>query len=450
MKIESRAATRAVALAGVLLLFRALPLGAQPQSPAEPPAAPPGMLDPRAPVKPLDEALHEVRASRMAAPALERYEAGDYRAAARLGLQTIAAGGDTPELRYAVANSLAWTGRYDAALEQYQALRGTAYDSRASIGIANIRLWNGEPQLAEERFREVLASDPSNADARRGLELAGRELRPALTLRLARTEDNQNFARDEAWLTYRKWSADRAWRFEASALRDWYSSPGTDTTRNSLHGSVWAMALPLAPRLEASAYDNRLFATLQVEPMRDVVRLRAGHVNWARLAFSAGALADGLTANTVGLSADARPALGALRLRLDGYEISDGNRIVDGEFQFTPAWQPLPWRLEWYGGVYGRRAERSDARYWSPTPAYGLAFLGVRRNWSADRHDVSAWLRAGAGFTETAKASWSAGLTGRYWIANDIALGLEAWALEAPRPSPYHMQQAMAFVQHLW
>ena len=441
-----RAATLAVALA----LVHAPPLGAQPQVPAEPPAAPPGMLDPRAPVKPLEQALHEVQASRVAAPALERYEAGDYRAAARLGLRAIETGGDTPELRYAVANSLAWTGRYDAALQQYRALLGTAYDSRARVGIANIRLWNGDAPVAEADYREVLANEPANAEAREGLALAGRELRPALTFRLARTQDNQDFTRDEAWLTYRKWSADRAWRFEASALRDWDSAPGIDATRNSVQGSAWARALPFAPRLEASLYDERLFGTLQIEPVRDRLRLRAGHVNWARLAFTAGALADRLTANTVGLAADVRPAIGALRLRLDGYEISDGNRIVDGEFQFTPAWQPLPWRLEWYGGVYGRRAERADARYWSPTPAYGLAFAGLRRNWSADRHEVSAWLRAGAGFTETAKASWSAGVTGRYWISNDIALGLEAWALEAPRPSPYNMQQAMAFVQHLW
>jgi len=63
------------------------------------------------------------------------------------------------------------------------------------------------------------------------------ELRPALTLRLARTEDNQNFTRDEAWLSYRKWSTNRAWRFEASALRDGYSSPGTDTTTAVSTGS---------------------------------------------------------------------------------------------------------------------------------------------------------------------------------------------------------------------
>jgi tetratricopeptide (TPR) repeat protein len=444
------AAWTALLAAALALMMHALPLRAQPQQPPEPPAAPPGMLDPRAPVKPLDQALQEVRASRIAAPALERYEAGDYRAAARLGLRAMETGGDTPQLRYAVANSLAWTGRYDAALEQYRALLGTSYESRASIGMANIRLWNGEAWLAEERYRDVLASDPANADARQGLEFAGRELRPALTLRLARTEDNQNFTRDEAWLSYRKWSTNRAWRFEASALRDGYSSPGTDTTRHGLQGSVWALALPFAPRLEASLYADRLFGTLQLEPVRDLLRLRVGHVNWARLAFSAGALADRLTANTVGLSSEARPAIGTLRLRLDGYEISDGNRIVDGELQITPAWQPLPWRLEWYGGAYGRHAQREDARYWSPTPAYGLAFAGVRRNWSADRYDVSAWLRGGAGFTDTAKASWSAGLAGRYWMTKDIGLGLEAWALEAPRPSPYRMQQAMVSVQHLW
>ena len=79
-----------------------------------------------------------------------------------------------------------------------------------------------------------------------------------------------------------------------------------------------------------------------------------------------------------------------------------------------------------------------------------VALLSPAARLPADRHDASAWLRLGAGFTETAKASWSAGLTGRYWITDGIALGLEAWALEAPRPSPYRMQQAMAFIQQLW
>jgi hypothetical protein len=178
--------------------------------------------------------------------------------------------------------------------------------------------------------------------------------------------------------------------------------------------------------------------------------VRAGRVNWGRLAFSAAALADRLTANVLGVTAEARGVLGAFRLRADGYDISDGNRVYEGEAQVTPAWQPLPWRLEWYGGLFARRAEREDPRYWSPTPAYELAFLGLRRAWYSDRNDVSVWARLGAGVSETAKASYSAGVSARRWLTREFAYGLEAWFVDAPRPTPYRMQQVSAFAQLLW
>ena len=60
--------------------------------------------------------------------ALERYEAADYREAARLGRQELLRapqGPKTDELRLAVANSLAWTGDYESALNEYRALFGT-------------------------------------------------------------------------------------------------------------------------------------------------------------------------------------------------------------------------------------------------------------------------------------------------------------------------------------
>src|SRR5204862_8089019 len=135
-------------------------------------------------------------------------------------------------------------------------------------------------------------------------------------------------------------------------------SPSFTAKRQALQGSAWFLSLPLAPRVEAAIYDDQLFGTVQVEPWRDHVRVRAGRVNWGRLAFSAAALAERLTANVLGVTGDARGVLGAVRVRADGYDISDGNRVYEAEAQVTPAWQPLPWRLEWYGGLFARRAER--------------------------------------------------------------------------------------------
>lgn len=424
--------------------------GAQPARDAKPPAVPRDILDPRLPVVPLDGALEELRRNRQAAPALERYEAGDYREAARLGSETLQGSPQQHALRFAVANSLAWTGRPGPAMEHYRALFGTPYENRARLGMADILRWRDRPDQAEGLYLDVLERDPVSAEAKAGLALARRDLRPAVTLRLAQTEDSENLARDEISLSYRRWSADRAWRLEVAALRDKYQSPFGDAAERSLQASVWARRLPLSPRFEASFYDSDLFGVVQIEPLTDRLRIRLGRVNWARMAFNAAAVAAGLKADTVGLFGEAHFRIGTVLARLEHYDISDGNRILDGEVQMTPVWQPLPWGLEWFGGIYGRNAEREDPRYWSPRPAYGLAFAGVQRGWHYERMDLRASVRGGLGFTDTAKSSWTLSLSGRYWLNSDIAIGLEAWTVDAPRPADYRMQQVAAFVQHLW
>jgi hypothetical protein len=441
-------ATRRVALCAALSVWSLLAPAQPPQ--IEPPAAPAGVLDPRAPVKPLDEPLQQVRRDRLAAPALERYEAGDYYGAARLGLEAQRQGADAPALGLAVANSLSWTGRYDAAVDRYRALAGSAYDADARIGMASILLWTGRPDLAESDYRAALERAPGNDEARSGLEAARRELAPGVGLRLVRSADNQDFTRDETWLTYRHWSADRAWRLEAGAFEDHYRAPELNATRQGVQAAVWAPRVPLAPRLEGLLYDDKFFGNLQVEPWQGHLRVRAGRVDWGRLALSAAAFNAGLTANAIGLVAEARPLAGAIRLRVDGYDISDGNRIYEGELQVTPAWQPLPWRLEWFTGLFARRADPEDPRYWSPSPAYELVFFGLRRGWYSGNTDISAWLRAGAGLSETARASWSAGVSAKRWIARQIGIGLDAWMVDAPRPTPYRMYQVAASAQLLW
>jgi hypothetical protein len=413
---------------------------------------PRGTLDPRAPVVPLEDALREVERDRIAAPVLERYQAGDYHGAVKLGLPLADQG--SPDLRFALANSLAWTGRYDEASAQYRQLLGTPYDARARLGLGNVHRWRGQAHLAEPYYYEVLSREPSNQDAIDALALTGRDLRPALTLRASRTKDPE-LRRDEFTVSYRRWSDDRRFRLEAGLLGARMSSSLGGWSPRGVFASAWAQALPLSPQVDASYYDAdanhaaRFFGSVQVEPLKDRLKLRAGRVDWGRTAFSAGATADGLTARTIGAVVEAGVAGGKLRARVDAYDISDGNKVLDGDAQMTPAWQPLPLGLTWFGGVYLRDADREDPRYWSPDRTYGVAFAGVQRHWSFDRAELSASVRRGFAFTSTAGDSWSAGLSGRVWLQPNLALGVEGWAVDAPRPGSYRMHQVGAFLQRL-
>jgi tetratricopeptide (TPR) repeat protein len=427
---------------------------AQPPSPeAIPSPIPRGTLDPGSAVKPLDDVLREIDSDRLSAAPLERYEAGDYDAAARLGLEVLTQAPGQHGLRFAVANSLAWTGRYDDATAQYRRLFGTAYDARARVGLANVLRWRGQAHLAEPYYLEALAGDPQNKDASDGLALAGRDLRPALTFRAARTDD-KDLRRDELSLSYRRWSADRRWRLEAGVLGGRQHSSLGNRSPRGLFASAWSPALPLSPQVEAAYYDAdvrgaRLFGSVQVEPIRERLKLRLGRVDWGRAAFSAAATADELTANALGLAGEASFGVGTLRGRLDLYDISDGNQVVDGEAQLTPRWQALPWRLTWFGGVYVREADREDPRYWSPRPAYGVAFIGLQRHWSFERGELGASIRRGVALSSTAGDSWSGGVNGRIRLGPDLALGMEAWMVDAPRPGSYRVHHVGFFVQQL-
>lgn len=386
--------------------------------------------------------------------AMRLYEAGRYKEAAPAGVAVLASSPEMHELRLAVANSYAWTGHYDEAAMHYRHLFGTPYEARARIGLGNVLRWDGKSDLAEPHYRAVLAREPGNAAALQGIELSGRELRPAITARLGRTEDNQASAREDLSLGYRAWSADRRWRYELGVDGGSFDTPQGSWQPRGLHGSLWARQLPLSPKIEATLYDSgargtRAFGIVQVEPLREAVRLRAGRVDWGRLAFSGGGTRDGLTAVVFGAAGEASTPLGKVRGRLDRYAISDDNHVMDAEALVTPRWQPLPWNLQWFTGLYGRKAEREDPRYWSPNPGYGLAFLGLQRGWYYDRSEITLSARRGFGFTDTARHSWGAGLSARYWLGRNLAIGLEGWAVETPRPAPYRMRSLGVFVQHL-
>jgi hypothetical protein len=52
--------------------------------------------------------------------------------------------------------------------------------------------------------------------------------------------------------------------------------------------------------------------------------------------------------------------------------------------------------------------------------------------------------------SDTAKASYSAGVSARRWLTRELAAGLDAWFVDAPRPTPYRLHQLVASLQLLW
>ena len=144
--MKAAARRRCAALMLFLIAAGAWPAAhAQPPPPeAIPSPIPGGTLDPRAPVKPFDDALREIDRDRLTAPALERYEAGDYDAAAKLGTEALQSVPGQHGLRFAVANSLAWTGRYEPALEVWLRQRSKALytdDGKLGFDVTDIGEW---------------------------------------------------------------------------------------------------------------------------------------------------------------------------------------------------------------------------------------------------------------------------------------------------------------------
>jgi len=159
-------------VSAIFALFRLADAIAQPPPPAAISSPiPRGTLDPGAPVVPLDDALREVEQDRIAAPVLERYQAGDYEGAVKLGLALVDRGG-SPLLRFAMANSLAWTGRYDEALTHLNTAAAQYPRDRVVLGqIGRVQFLQRKFTEAVASFERVLAVDPEDLLAHYNLML---------------------------------------------------------------------------------------------------------------------------------------------------------------------------------------------------------------------------------------------------------------------------------------
>lgn len=114
-----------------------------------------------------------------------RREAQDLAGSAALFLQGLALQPDHLNLSLELAVSLAFAGRFDAALQRYeQVLARTPQPMAARLGKARVLLWMGRAAESRRLYQALLAQAPTDREIRRGLAAADTAL-----LRLAEARD---------------------------------------------------------------------------------------------------------------------------------------------------------------------------------------------------------------------------------------------------------------------
>jgi tetratricopeptide (TPR) repeat protein len=398
------------------------------------------------------------RATEQAAEqAFAAFRKEDYRQAMLLGARALASEPNNHELRLMVANSMSWNGRYEAAIEQYEKLYGTPQEASARVGIGNILRWRGLAHAAEPFHQRAVEQQPGNAEARKALAQTQRDLRPTTTARFNHFDDNQNYKRNELAVSHRAWVSQRGLRYDIGTVlgREGASS---SFSAKEINGALYWPSDRFSGRVEASVVNagsayagkTQAFARVSADFGGDVASLRIGRVNWGKISNNQQALIDGLTANQIGGSFNLRSLAGDWRGRADLYKISDGNSLWDLESSFRPSWQPLPAGLYVQGGIFSRKANRSDPRYWSPTQSFSLLTLGLGKNWWGDRGDFSAYVQRGFAMNAQSKSNFSLSLSGRYWLNNDQAIGAELYVSDAPRVGAYRSSSVSLQFQQLW
>jgi tetratricopeptide (TPR) repeat protein len=272
----------------------------------------------------------------------QAYDQGEYRDAAVNGARLLAQNKDSAEqqasLRFKVANSLAWTGRYDAAIVQYEKLFGSSLEAEARIGIASIMRWRGMPDVAHRYLQAAKAKATNTSQIQQAQAQLDRDLRPALNVRLSDTLDNSHFGRRDLSVGLRYWSDDKRFKYDVGSVVGDDRYLGSNTSFRSLNAGAMAAGWWGAPRLYAAVHQTdktRVFGSLELEPLRasapELLVLRAASVDYARLAFNARAPLLGLRATNVGVRSRVETALGNVAARADLYRISDSNRLVDAD-----------------------------------------------------------------------------------------------------------------------
>lgn len=396
--------------------------------------------------------------------------AGDYAKLGREGLALMRRQTLDPELRFIIANGLAWSGRLHEAEKIYPELLGTPYKAKAMVAMANIQRWRGKNTLAAPVYREVLAADPDNQEARTGLDLIERSMRPRLRIETTSTGDYgritalaQPASGPAVPVTYStrsrtlgsrinyRWVTDgglREWEIEASSMRA--NLPGVSAHQPLLTGRVQAHDVSFDPALEVSLGDS-IYLTGSMRIGNSPFRLHGGNVNWGQMAFNARALDERLSALNVGVGGNFSNRAGRFGLMFDHYQVSDSNQVQTGLFRYSPPFKLFSRHLRPVIGLEHRKTRFASPAYWSPEQGYGLGYAGVEAEWSHERWDLSASLQRGWRLYGEAGPSWGAAIGGRYDFDRHWTAGARAWFIRSQREqAPYRAGVITLFVERRW
>jgi len=382
------------------------------------------------------------------------FQAGDYPGASQLGDAYLRAQPHDNEVRLMVANSYAWTGRYEQAIHHYSQLADTDQAAKAKLGMANVYRWNGLAGAAEPLYRQVLTAEPGNKDAAEGLTYAQRETRPMTSAGVFLGKDNLDTERRGIALSHRRTDASRRHRLEieVNALQD--KRRALKVNQRDVTLRYAGIADPLKPKLEISAQqspDNALFAAGEIRIPNTPVTVGAGRVNWGKMAFDPNALAANLTANQLRLQASMPTPAGAVYGSYSGYRVSDRNRIQDVLLKLTPAWQPLKVQeIKFFVGYEARTARFNSPAYWSPADGNHLVTVGVGGDWVKLRSERSFSLQYGYPVGGEAVNSYSASAGLRYWLSDRVALHTSLAHQRSARVGAYRATTGMVTIQGAW
>jgi tetratricopeptide (TPR) repeat protein len=386
---------------------------------------------------------------------LKLYNDARYIEAAQLGNARLAVEPDNHELRFAVANSYAWTGKLSEAVRHYKALQGSSYEDRAALGLANVYRWDGLYGLALPLYQQALKAMPEDKDAKEGMAYLMRELRPRTQLGGIWVNDSLNTFRNGAVVSQRWTDASMQHRMEieAGALRDRRNALNVD--QRDLTFRYEGVGNPLKPRATISGQEtprNALFASAEIQLPNLPVVLSAGHVNWGKLAFDPNALKANLSANRVGVQARAPADIGLFTLNYIASRVTDGNTIQDINFKFKPTWQPLKKipEVKFFVGFEGRKAAFNSPAYWSPKDGNYLGVIGVEAEWQDLKWERGILLGYGIPLGGEARTSTSAYGRAKRWIGNDWAVVFTVGYQESSRTGAYRSTSASFSIEKLW